>query len=56
MKSPQQFLATGIAFLFCGVAFFAAALLTKQIAFYGIAPAFLTFGIVFIALSRSKRG
>ena len=56
MKSTQQLLAAGIAFLIVGVTFFAVGLVTQQSAFYGIGPAFLTIGIVFIATAKTKRG
>ena len=55
MNSTRQILAAGITFLLCGVAFSAVALFTQQTAFYGVAPAFLTLGLVFIATSKSKQ-
>ena len=54
--TARHLFAAEITLLFGAVAFLAIALLTQQTAFYGVVPAFLTLGIVFIATSRSKRG
>jgi hypothetical protein len=46
---------SAIAFLSCGVAFLAAAIPTKLVAFYAIAPVFIALGLAFLVKARKGR-
>ncbi|MBZ5551716.1 MAG: hypothetical protein LAO21_03270 [Acidobacteriia bacterium] len=51
---PEQLKLSGILFLIAGVAFFAAYLFSKQVAFVGVGAAFFAIGSFFIAKSRNN--
>ncbi len=56
MQSPQslqKFKNAGIVFLIVGLANFTVAIATQQPAFFGVAPAFIALGVVFLAKSRA---
>jgi len=54
MNSPKTFLILGIVFLANGVTFLGVGLATGVVALWGLAPAFITLGATFLAISKSR--
>ena len=55
MASQQQTRNAAIVFLSCGIAFLGAAIPTKLVAFYAMAPAFIALGLAFLVKARKER-
>lgn len=55
MASPQQLRALGTVFLSCGLGFLVAGIASQMTAMYGVAPAFIGMGVVFLGKSRQSR-
>lgn len=55
MASQHQARNSAIVFIACGIAFLAAAIPTKLVAFYAMAPAFIALGMAFLLTARKER-
>jgi hypothetical protein len=55
MASQHQARNSATVFIACGIAFLAAAIPTKLVAFYAMGPAFLALGLAFLFKARKRR-